>query len=78
MSIRTSHAQVTVTATAGTVGPTSYTTVNSAFTAINAGTHQGNITVTITGNTTEPATCSVIKKWNSFKLFKYFNHPLRW
>ncbi|MBK7114435.1 MAG: hypothetical protein IPH60_18615 [Flavobacteriales bacterium] len=36
----TASAQVSVTATAGTMGPTSYTTVNSAFTAINAGTHQ--------------------------------------
>jgi hypothetical protein len=48
--------QVSVTATAGTMGPTSYSTVNAAFTAINAGTHQGVITVSITGNTTEPAT----------------------
>ncbi|MBK7620880.1 MAG: hypothetical protein IPJ10_16390 [Flavobacteriales bacterium] len=52
----TASAQVSVTATAGTMGPTSYTTVNSAFTAINAGTHQGAITVTVTANTTEPST----------------------
>ncbi len=51
-----SIAQVSVTATAGTTGPTSYTTVNAAFTAINAGTHQGAITITVTANTTEPAT----------------------
>ncbi|MBK8586039.1 MAG: hypothetical protein IPN88_11710 [Bacteroidetes bacterium] len=50
------NAQVDVTATAGTPGPTSYATVNAAFTAINAGTHQGAITVTVTANTTEPAT----------------------
>lgn len=44
--------QVTVTgATTAT-----YSTVNSAFTAINAGTHSGAITIDITGNTTEPAT----------------------
>src|SRR6185295_14814233 len=52
-------AQVSVTATAGTLGPTAYTTVGAAFTAINAGTHQGAITVSITANTTEgtpPAT----------------------
>ena len=48
-------AQVSVTATAGTPGPTAYTTVKAAFDAINAGTHQGNISVTITASTTETA-----------------------
>jgi hypothetical protein len=46
---------VQVTATAGTTGPTSYPTLNAAFTAINAGTHQGAITVDITADTTETA-----------------------
>jgi hypothetical protein len=46
--------QVDVTATAGTTGPTTYATVSAAFTAINAGTHQGQITIAITANTTEP------------------------
>ncbi len=50
------NAQVSVTATAGTIGPTAYSNLNSAFTAINAGTHQGVITIKITANTTEPAT----------------------
>jgi hypothetical protein len=50
-----SNAQVSVTATAATMGPTSYTTLSAAFAAINAGTHQGVITITITNNTTEPA-----------------------
>ena len=50
-----SLAQVSVTATAGTTGPTSYTTLKASFDAINAGTHSGAVTVTITGNTTEPA-----------------------
>lgn len=49
-------AQVSVTSSAGTTGPSSYTTLNSAFNAINAGTHQGVINIAITGNTTEPAT----------------------
>ncbi len=49
-------AQVSVTATAGTAGPTAYTTLRAAFAAINAGTHQGVVTVSITGNTTETAT----------------------
>lgn len=48
------QSQVSVTATAGTTGPTSYTTVNAALAAITAGTHQGRITITISGNTTEP------------------------
>lgn len=49
------QAQVTVTATAGVTGPTVYTTVGAAFTAINGGTHQGAITIGITANTTETA-----------------------
>jgi hypothetical protein len=53
-------AQVSVTATAGTAGPTNYTTVNAAFDAVNAGTHQGAIQFLITGNTTEPATPSAL------------------
>lgn len=51
----TALAQVSVAATAGT-GTGSYTTLNAVFTAINAGTHQGEVTITITANTTEPAT----------------------
>ncbi|MFN5460697.1 MAG: hypothetical protein ACK5AY_12365, partial [Bacteroidota bacterium] len=47
-------AQVSVTATGGTLTGT-YTTVSAAFAAINAGTHQGAITISLTGNTTEPA-----------------------
>lgn len=38
-------------------GPvTTYSTVSDAFTAINAGTHTGIISINITGNTTEPST----------------------
>jgi len=48
-------AQVSVTATAGTAGPTTYTNLSNAFAAVNAGTHQGAITISIVGNTTEPA-----------------------
>jgi uncharacterized protein YjdB len=47
-------AQISVTASAGT--PTgSYTSLKLAFDAINAGTHQGNIQISVTGSTTEPA-----------------------
>jgi len=49
------HAQVSVAATAGTTTGT-YTTLKGAFDAVNAGTHQGAITISITGNTTETAT----------------------
>lgn len=52
---RSVSAQVSVTATAGTAGPTAYTTLKAAFDAVNAGTHQGAITITLTGNTTETA-----------------------
>ena len=41
------QAQVSVTATAGTAGPTPYTTLNAAFVAINGVTHQGAITINI-------------------------------
>lgn len=51
---QSASAQVTVNATLGTNTAT-YTTVNAAFTAINAGTHKGVINILITGNTTEPA-----------------------
>ncbi len=47
---------VTVTATAGTPGPTDYPTLLDAVTAINAGTHQGAVTVSIVTSTTETAT----------------------
>src|SRR5262249_8387475 len=46
---------VTITATAGVTGPTDYLTVALAFAAINTGTHQGDITVWILGDTTEAA-----------------------
>jgi hypothetical protein len=44
---------VTIKATAGNMGPTDYLTLKAAFDAINAGTHQGQITVWILGNTVE-------------------------
>jgi len=46
---------VHVAATAGTANAT-YLTLKAAFDAINAGTHQGVLTITIWGNTTETAT----------------------
>ena len=48
------NAQVSLTATAGTTTGT-FTTLKGAFDAINAGTHQGVITINITANTTETA-----------------------
>jgi uncharacterized repeat protein (TIGR01451 family) len=51
-------AQVDVTATAGTPAA-SYTTLKGSFDAINAGTHQGVITIGISGNTTETATAVI-------------------
>ena len=47
------HAQISVTATAGTTGPTVYSTLHAAVVAINAGTHQGNIKISVTASTTE-------------------------
>ena len=58
-------AQVSITATAGTAGPTSYTTLSEAFASINAGTHQGSITISINGNTTEPASPTTLLQSSS-------------
>lgn len=54
----TLQAQITLTATSATTSG-SYSTLKAAFDAINAGTHQGDISITITGNTTETATASL-------------------
>lgn len=51
------NAQVIVVATAGNPGPVPYPDLNSAFAAINAGTHQGVIGVAIGGNTVETGPC---------------------
>lgn len=51
-------AQVDVSASSGTETAT-YTTVKAAFDAINAGTHQGVINITITANTSETATAAL-------------------
>jgi hypothetical protein len=56
LGIMRAQAQVTVTATAGVVGPTVYTQLRLAFNAINAGTHQGAINISLTAGTTEIAT----------------------
>ncbi len=50
---------VTVASTVGTSSAT-YTTLGSGFTAINAGTHKGVITITISGNTSESTSGAVI------------------
>ncbi|MFM9027684.1 MAG: beta strand repeat-containing protein, partial [Bacteroidota bacterium] len=52
--------QVSVTATSGTTGPSSYASVSAAFAAINIGTHKGAITIRITGNTTEPGAVTAL------------------
>jgi trimeric autotransporter adhesin len=54
-----SYGQVSVSASSGTTGPTTYTTLKAAFDAINAGTHKGSISIAITGNTTETATAQL-------------------
>jgi len=54
------NAQVSVTATLGTVGPTSYSTLSQAFSAINSGTHKGAINITITGTVNEITVTSLL------------------
>src|SRR6059036_3803040 len=58
MSARASAQNVNVTATAGTASA-SYTTLKGAFDAINAGTHQGTITIGLSGNTTETDSATI-------------------
>ena len=58
-SASAAFAQVSVTATAGTT-TASYATLGAAFSAINLGTHQGVIGITITGTTSEVATSAVL------------------
>ncbi|WP_118949712.1 T9SS type A sorting domain-containing protein [Taibaiella helva] len=57
--IKTTTAQVSITATAGATGPTAYTTLKGAFDAVNTGTHRGVVTIVINGNTAETATASL-------------------
>lgn len=45
--------QVTVEATLGTAGPTTYTNLRLAFAAINTGTHKGVITIKINSSFTD-------------------------
>jgi trimeric autotransporter adhesin len=52
------NAQVSLSASAGTASG-SYTTLSAAFTAINAGTHQGAITISLTADVTEVATATL-------------------
>ena len=54
IGVNSLYAQITVSATAGTTTG-SYLTVSDVFTAINAGTHQGAIVISINANVTEPA-----------------------
>ena len=62
LSVFSLQAQVSVSATAGTLGPTNYATLSAAFAAINAGTHQGVINISITANTTEPGAPTALLK----------------
>ena len=55
------RAQITVTASAGTLGPTVYATLNAAISAVNAGTHQGDILFTVTANTTETLLSTLVQ-----------------
>lgn len=50
---------VAITATAGITGPSYYTTLGTALDAINAGTHQGVITIQIAASTTEVSTSTL-------------------
>ena len=53
-----------VTATLANTGPTGYFTVRDAFNAINAGIHQGAITVTINCDTNETPTSAILNPGN--------------
>jgi hypothetical protein len=61
-SVKT-FSQVSVTATAGTASAT-YSSLGNAFNAINAGTHKGVITITLTASTTEATTAKLDSSGN--------------
>jgi len=61
LSLTASAQNVLVTATAGTTSG-SYATVSAAFAAVNAGTHQGAITMKIVNNTAEPGSPTALLK----------------
>ncbi|MEK6299798.1 MAG: C25 family cysteine peptidase [Acidobacteriota bacterium] len=50
---------IEVEASGGVVGPTAYATLGAAFTAINAGTHTGTITIDVAGDTVEAAAATL-------------------
>ncbi len=56
ISAATGPAQVQLSSTAGTSTSATYPRLGLAFAAINAGTHQGAITIDLTGNTNEGTT----------------------
>ncbi|MEI6143568.1 MAG: hypothetical protein WCP85_30100, partial [Mariniphaga sp.] len=55
IGIYSAIAQISVTATVGTLGPSTYTTLKEAFDAVNLGAHQGLITIQVTASTSEAA-----------------------
>ncbi len=50
---------IEVESTGGTPGPSGYGTLSEAFTAINAGTHTGDVSIDVCGDTNEPATAQL-------------------
>lgn len=74
-SFLTSKAQITVNATAGQTS-SSYTSLKSAFDAINNGEHQGDITILVNGSVTESATAK-LNAGNGTGLTNYTSVVLR-
>src|SRR4051812_36576443 len=60
--------EVTLTATAGTLTG-SYTTLKEAFDAINAGTHQGVIAISINADTSEPGSMTLVASGSGTALY---------
>lgn len=63
------RAQVSVTATAGTPGPSSYTTLQDAVLSINNGVHQGDITIIVSGNTSETIATTFVQSGTGAALY---------
>ncbi|MFZ4591004.1 MAG: beta strand repeat-containing protein, partial [Ignavibacteria bacterium] len=62
--------QITITASLGTTTG-AYSTLQAAFTAINAGTHNGVITIKINGNTTETAAATLYQSGYTTSSYTY-------
>ncbi|MEI6576038.1 MAG: hypothetical protein WCO63_07680 [Bacteroidota bacterium] len=64
---------IEVSATAGTMGPSTYTTLGAAFAKINDGTHQGVITIKVNASTSESSSAVLYASGTSGSSYESVN-----